>query len=143
MPKSRSSPRTMKSTRTSPITPGSTIAMNLRQMIIVIVAVASAVFGYAYLVYTLNSHSTAIVDIDKKIDSNATTAVKSAEEQDAKREDLGKQFLENSKETSQGIATLNTTVGIQGEALKNAADSLNKISTQLNTLNLSLAAGHK
>ncbi len=92
--------------------------------------------GYAYLAYGNASTRTDITDIKAAQTVAISTTQSAIKEQDERRTQLGKQFLESNEKIATAVGTLATQMAVQQERQKSADEKLEKV---LNQIGMALA----
>jgi galactitol-specific phosphotransferase system IIB component len=122
-------PRTKSRQRRYPsaLSPESAITMSVKQVLITVGIIAASVSGYAYLVYTESTQGADIVVIK-------TTLSTTTKEQDAKRDQMGKDFLDSQTKLNAKVSELTTAVQVQQHDTQTMSETLKTISNQLGNL---------
>lgn len=133
-------------TRNEELSPESHITMSIQQIVMVAFILLTAGSGYAYLVWNQSAATSSIAAINTKIDTVATATTAVSKDQDAKREQMGKDFLASTEKIADKVSDLNTALAVQQSTTKTMADTLTTISNQLGEVLTHAApatAGHK
>ncbi len=113
------------------ITPETGFKMSLVQLCVLLGITITVASGYLYLVWDKAVVRTDITDI-KAAQINAVTATATAiKEQEEKRAQLGKQFIESNEKIATAVVTLTTQMAVQQERQKTADEKLEKVLTQI------------
>jgi hypothetical protein len=123
---------TTKSTRD--ITPDSRVTMSLTQVLFVVGGVFIAALGWGVVVWGQHSQASDIATIQTKLDTVTTATQKVSQDQDTKREQMGKDFLSSQDKIVEQINKLNTAVAVEQTTQKTMADTLTTISNQIGEL---------
>ncbi len=125
-PRSRHRPQRTHYDVDATITPETGLKVSFKQMAGIIGGIFFVAIGYAYLTYN-------VVDIkDKQVAAIATTSA-AIKDQDEKRTELGKKFLDSNEKIAAAVTTLATQMAVQQERQKSTDEKLEKVLTQIST----------
>ena len=113
------------------ITPETGLKVSITQMFVIAGGICVAAMAYAYLVWGQNATSKDVADIKLE---QARVVAKTADvisEQDKKRDELGKKFLESNEKIANSITQLTTLTAVQQERQKATDEKLEKVLTQI------------
>jgi len=122
------------------LTPGTHISLTLTQAIIAVLGLSTVIGGYIWLKVDASSAKTTAAETSTKVDVLATKVEAAAKtnndalkDQDAKREELGKDFLAKQDQLNAKVTELTTSITVQQHDTATIASTLAKISDQLST----------
>lgn len=113
------------------ITPETKFRASLLQVCVGVAIVASFVTGYAFLMIGVQATSKDVVEIKA---AQAETIKKTSDalvEQDKKRDDLGRKFIESNEKIASSIGQLTTLTAVQQERQKSTDEKLERVLTEL------------
>lgn len=117
--------------RSAGITADSHVTLSVKQVLIAIAAVAGIGSGYAYLVWNQTGTGKDVSELKATVASVATKTDSASKEQDAKREQMGKDFLASQQKLVDRVADLHDAV-VQQKATQDAmASTLTTIANEL------------
>ncbi len=132
-PKTR--PRTTHYDVDATITPETGLKLSITQMIALVSGIFFLASGFIYLAYN-------VTDIrDKQVTAIVTTTA-AIKDQDEKRSQLGKQFIDSNEKIASAVTTLATQMAVQQERQKSTDEKLEKVLTQI-SVTLSPPAGSR
>lgn len=102
------------------ITPETGFKVSITQLLMIVGAVFVVAVGYAYLVW-------GVADIKTAQEKNIAKTATVIDEQDRKRESLGKQFIDSNEKIASAIGQLTTLTAVQQERQKSTDEKLGKI----------------
>jgi hypothetical protein len=124
----------------SQLTSSTQISLTVVQFAVVIGIVSLAVGGYWWLESSVSTAAIKVDTFSSKLDQAIRTNSDQFKDQDNKREQLGKDFIASNDRIAAKVQELNTAVTVQQHDTKTIADTLAKISEQLNTVQIAPAA---
>jgi hypothetical protein len=131
----KQSPR-RKSRNSRELTADSHISLTIKQALVALGLIATIAGGYYYLVNTQSSQGHDIAEIKATVGNVTQTTEATARDQDAKREQMGKEFLASTEKIAEKVSELNTAMAVQQTTNKQMSDTLTTISNQLGELSL-------
>jgi hypothetical protein len=127
--------------RQQALTPDTHVSLTIIQLIALVLGLLAVAGGYVWLKVDASSAKTTAELTSTKVDTLGTkveAAIQSNanqfKDQDNKREQLGKDFIASQQQIVAKVSELNTAVLLQQHDTKTIAETLAKISDQLNTV---------
>ncbi len=108
------------------ITPETGFKVSLVQMCGIAAGIFFVAVGYAYLTYN-------VIDIKDKQVAAIITTTAAIKDQDDKRSELGKKFLESNDKIAAAVNSMATQLAVQQERQKSTDEKLEKVLTQIST----------
>lgn len=118
----------------SAITPDSHITMSIKQILFVLGSVIVGAGGYFYIVWNQSAANRDIAEIKTTVASVTTSTTQASKDQDAKREQLGKDFLASTNKIADEVSILNSAMIHQQDQTATMNNTLVTISNQLGEL---------
>ena len=118
----------------APITPNSNLTVTLKQAAVGVGAILIAGSGWAYMVSNQLAQGKDISEIKTTVAAVTTANVAATKEQDAKREAMGRDFLNAQKDIAKSIGDLAIQQATQQHDMKSATDALARLSEQLGSV---------
>jgi predicted ATP-dependent Lon-type protease len=116
------------------LSPGTHVSLTLTQFILIMGAVVTVAGGYYWMQSNVVSTVAKVDTFSAKLDQAVKTSADQFKDQDNKRDQLGKDFLASQAQIVAKVSDLNAAVTVQQHDTKTIADTLAKISDQLNTV---------
>jgi hypothetical protein len=120
--------------RNGSLSPSTHISLTVVQFLAVVFGVVTIAGGYWWLEANVTAANMKVDTITSKVDTAIKSNNDGLKDQDNKREQLTKDFLASQAQIVAKVSDLNTSVQVQQHDTKTIADTLAKISEQLQTV---------
>ncbi len=111
------------------ITPETGFKVSLMQLCVLLGVAFAISSGYVYLVWDKSTIRSDITDIKAAQTTAIATTTAAIKDQDDKRAQLGKQFIESNEKIASAVTTLASQMAVQQERQKNSDEKLEKVLT--------------
>lgn len=132
--------RSRSHSRSALLTPESRMSFSLVQLCIIIGVVSTFVFGIGAVLYNQTTFKDDVISIKSDVKAVAASTGQVNQQQDAKREQMAKDFLASNQKIADKVADLNVQLVKTQDAEQQTNATLLQIRDALG--GLSLAAGH-
>lgn len=116
------------------ITPETKVKVSMVQAGGIIAGICCLAGGYFYLANGMQTTRSDVLDIKTAQTTAIATTTAAIKDQDEKRAQLGKQFLESNEKIVSAVTTLATQMAVQQERQKSTDEKLEKVLTQISTI---------
>lgn len=120
--------------RPSAITPDSHVTLSIKQILVALGGVVVGASGYFYLVSNQTAAQRDIAEIKTNVAAVTSNTQSASKDQDAKREQLGKDFLASTNKIADEVNMLNAAMIHQQDQTATMNNTLVTISNQLGEL---------
>ncbi len=115
------------------ITPETGIKVSVKQMGMIAAGAFIFAVGYAFIIWGQQETKTAVTEIRSVQTTAIATTTAAIKDQDDKRSELGKKFLESNDKIAAAVNSMATQLAVQQERQKSTDEKLEKVLTQIST----------